>query len=297
MKRMIFAGWLAFILSACQAPFPASIASVDSPVSAAATKQSGHLERMHLRALDEKLHAYSEDFGHTIGDPGNPSITAALTTFYAPIFANAGFQKEATHLIDQWTIYESGFVDELRATFTAVVIQKNAPTTDLGKLVAQIASSRRSRWNNLARLENLKAPTGFHLYRGESSLRAVEAVVRAWQDSKSDEMVYQNRSLTSWSMNSQVAQFFGNDRDASVIYEAYIPMEQTFLDKWADGGNFVQHFFGQDEVVVGVAPNSLKIPKQLITVTFKGKTYVYSQRSELVRAWKANSAPTRAATL
>lgn len=242
-----------------------------------AVRQPVSLEREAVAALDRRLEAMAGL---------NDTERAALAAFHAPVWADPALQERAHKVLSGWVWGGKGKV-ELIAAYRRVVVEGQAPASEAEHVLTAMLATRRARWERLAAIAGVPVPDTFHLHRGVRGDYAVEAVVKAWSDEGATHMAVPSHALASWSLDPTIARAFGDDKAASVFYEAQIPFEQTLADKWVDGSAFVALALEQQEVVVAGAEGALSLPKQAATVLFEGKTYTYDRRQELIRAWRA----------
>jgi hypothetical protein len=234
------------------------------------------LDQAAVRGLDAQLAPLAEL---------TPAAKQALTAFHAPVYADPAAQARAGKALGGWVFGGQGKVDMIQA-FKKVGVEGRAPASELEQAVAELAGTRKARWERLAAQTGVAAPEAFHLYRGVNGDYAVEAVVRAWADPSAKAMTVPTHELASWSLDRGIAEAFGDSRTASVIYEADVPFAKTLADKWVDGGPFVRLGLEQQEVVVAGAKDAVALPVARAKVVFRGKTYTYADREALVDAWR-----------
>lgn len=164
--------------------------------------------------------------------------------------------------------------------------------TPLAMEFAQIASSRRERWERLAWfLGEPAVPTELVLWRGVNNQRHdyVSDVIKAWKSGTSIDV--RHNVLTSWSTQSGTAHAFakrwGWGRHGAVVFRATIPFSDTIADKWLDDASFLVPWWTQDEVYVATSrPNSIVASMSDAVVWFAGKPYGYQNRAGLFSAWQ-----------
>lgn len=229
-------------------------------------------------------------------NPSNISVEGRLKTFYEGIFGGDDeLLKADNKLVDDWTSTYSNHPNQaaMRKSWEKV-LQGEAPTSNVDKAVADTVVSRKERWERLSQQTGIPVPESFTVYRGVKGKEFVDSVVKAWSDDTANAVQLRHHTLASWSMDKSVANSFAKSGSSatSVVLETDVPFDMTFTDKWADDGNFIKTFGGENEVIVGtMMPDSMAIPKDKVTVNFDGKTYTYAEKDALISAWNAQGNP------
>jgi hypothetical protein len=207
---------------------------------------------------------------------------AALREKFLPLFADWDVQDCAERLVDEMTRdFEANLNrNHIRKAWAEHQLGLSLPST-WSTMVAEVLSTRRLRWERLARQLQMSVPDGFIAYRGVGGMRFVQAIVDVWENELEDITVVQHE-LASWSLVKASAQRFANDPHASVVYTAHIPFAQTFLDKWVDGGRFIKPYANQYEIIAGAPhPNGIVAKAKLCDICYKNRWYRYENRHEI----------------
>lgn len=231
-----------------------------------------------MKQFDEKIFDKLSEFT-------DPATNEKRENFYATLFQDEDLQKRVTQMINNWTFGGEGKGVAMEA-YKNIAVDDKAPSNQDEKTIQDILATRKERWKRLADKLGISVPETFHLYRGVRGDYAIESMVSAWSDEKSEDMIIPNYELSSWSLNNKVAEMFAEGPEPYVIYEGDIPFEKTLVDKWVDGAGFVTFCPDQEEVVVSAPKDTIKVPKSLASVLYKGKTYSYKDRKELIELWR-----------
>jgi hypothetical protein len=201
------------------------------------------------------------------------------------VYGSTAYLDKTKDITSKWTggfSYSTNQTD-IRNAWDKV-IQGKVATSDLEKGIGDILATRRERWDQIASKYGIEAPKSFQVYRGVKGEDFVGSVVKAWKDDATQGMQIPHHTLSSWSMDTDIAKNFADE--TGVILQADIPFEMTLFDKWADGGKFVSGFGSEKEVVVATkAPNTLVLNKEQAVVSYGGKQYTYAERADLISAW------------
>lgn len=210
--------------------------------------------------------------------------------YYRDLFADRDLQGRTEDVVHKWAL-GGGWLDRLRESYSNVVLSGKPAESEMDKTLVDLLTTRGERWARLSDRLGIKPPSSFHAYRGVTGDYAVSAVIKAWSDDKSKYMNIPNHELSSWSLDRKVAEDFSESgsKTPSVIYEAEIPFSRTLMDKWVDDNSFISSFYGEEEVVVAATKDGIRIPKDQATVSYRGKTYTYENRQELIRAYQAGN--------
>jgi hypothetical protein len=236
----------------------------------------------------EDMKKFDETIFEELSEFTNSETNKKREDYYGTIFQDSDLQKRVTELINGWTFGGKGKGAAIEA-YRNIIVEGKGPSTPDEQTIYDMMATRKERWERLSEKLGIEVPDTFHLYRGVRGNYSVEALVSAWSDEKSEDMIIPNYELSSWSLDREVAEKFGEGPEPYVIYEADIPFERTIADKWVDGAGFVTFCPDQDEVLVSATKDSIKVPKDLTAVLYKGKTYSYENRKELIDLWRKDN--------
>jgi hypothetical protein len=192
---------------------------------------------------------------------------------------------EIRNVVSSWT---SGYKDSptQRAVYKAVekIIAGEPPETPLERAVAQAAATRRERWKALHAVlgHEEDAPEFFDLHRGMSGEEFVIDVAKAWANDKEEQVKVKTYAVASWSHSVSKADSFATSTGVTFRW-MHCPMESTYFDQAIDDATFLSVHHGEHEVIAGPGHNKgMLLPKHEQRVHYRGKTYTYEEREELL---------------
>lgn len=214
--------------------------------------------------------------------------------YYQKAFDDPDLMTRTKNMVSDWSYYglNDSKVHLSQQNAVSDVLSGKTPSGKLEQTMADTIATRKERWQRFSNETGIPVPESFESYRGVRGDYFVENVVDAWADDATTEMAIPHKTMASWTLDKNTAEYFaydyaGNHSTSGVILKKDVPIEMTVMDKWVDDGNFISTYDGQHEVVVGtMKPDTMTVPKQDLEVRYKDKVYTYDQREELIKAWK-----------
>lgn len=250
-----------------------------------------------LFALDKdpKLQAFQQSLSKFYVSNTDPQKAKELgkmlgNLYYHDLYQDKGFYAAAREVGDRLCSTDTASHQSVRRAWVRALNALD-PQGDLDEVVSQLYWSRKSRWERLAKQLKMAVPKKFLAYRAVKGSAFVEAVARAWEEEEFPLMSVWQESLASWSLTEKAArQFFGEpfEEEDAVLFVAEIPFEQTFMDKFLDGGSLVLNHFEEDLIFAGGHKSGdIFAIKERTVVKYRGFEYTYEQRKLLSNIMKA----------
>ncbi|GGJ31407.1 hypothetical protein [Deinococcus roseus] len=250
-----------------------------------------------LFALDKdpKLQAFQQSLSKFYVNNSDPQKAKDLgkmlgNLYYHDLYQDKAFYASAREVSEKLCSQDALAHQSVRRSWVRA-LNALEPQGELDEVVSQIYWSRKSRWERLAKQLKMAVPKKFLAYRAVKGSAFVEAVSRAWEEEDRPLMSVWQESLASWSLTEKAArQFFGEpfEEEDAVLFVAEIPFEQTFMDKFLDGGTLVLHHSEEDLIYAGgYKSGEIYALKERTIVKYRGFEYTFEQRKLLGNILKA----------
>lgn len=244
---------------------------------------------------DPKLQAFQQSLSKFYTNNTDPQKARELgkmlgNLYYHDLYQDKGFYASAREISEKLCSSDSAAHQSVRRSWVRALNALD-PQNDLDEVVSQVYWSRRSRWEKLAKQLKVSLPQKFLAYRAVKGTAFVEAIAEAWEEEDKPLVSVWQESLASWSLSEKAARlYFGEpfEEQDAVLFVAEIPFEQTFMDKFLDGGTLVLGHFDQDLIYAGgYKSGEIYALKERTVVKYRGFEYTYEQRKLLSNILKA----------
>lgn len=264
-----------------------------SDASTAAGKLS--FDNPALQLYNDELVLQQKAIKNLSTNEGKMALESVLgEEYYKKAFDDPDLMARTKNMVSDWSYYglNDSSVHLAQQNAISDVLSGKNPSSKLEHTMADTLATRKERWERFSQETGIPVPESFESYRGVRGDYFVENVVEAWADETTADMAIPHKTMASWTLDKETAEYFaydyaGKHSTSGVILKKDVPIEMTVMDKWVDDGNFISTYDGQHEVVVGtMKPDTMTVPKQDLEVRYKDKVYTYAQREELIKAWK-----------
>lgn len=246
-----------------------------------------------IKGTDYKLewsHQPVQAFNQKITGWGKRGGSGEMSTLYSKTYGNHTVEATGRQVVNSWIRggHTSIFQSDLRADVEAIRNgrkfpgRSGIPEANLRRLI----ETRRERWERLSAETGIPVPKHFNAYRGVSGDEFLQDVYEAWK-AEAGTMTMRTKSMASWSMDPSNS-FTKNQ----VVYNADLPLEETFADQFLDDAGFITTYLSEHEVItMHDGDNAFSVDPRRVVVKVGGRTFTWNDRAEFIAGWEQRHGP------